>query len=62
MRKRVSMCGLQDKGRWRAEKIMQGNCILSGKWEQSDGKKGIQFTVTDKWARQVRIEHDNSKT
>lgn len=63
MRKKAATCDLQDKGRWSSKRIMLGNCIPLVKWEQSDGeKKGIQFTVTNKRARQVRIENDNGKT
>lgn len=41
---------------------MQKNCVLWVKREQSDGEIGIHFSVTEKWARQVRIENDNCKT
>lgn len=43
-------------------RVMQKNCVLWVKREQSDGEIGIHFSVAEKWARQVRIENDNCKT
>lgn len=43
-------------------RVMQKNCVLWVKREQHDGEIGIHFSVTEKWARQVRIENDNCKT